>query len=309
MTRLILVLIILLPAFAATSGELTDHGPGGLAFVDAGTGLYWLDPEVFLGSQRQHAVDFADHSVVWDLATSAQIDGLVGATIPPGGDFEAVLGARQASVASDGPRWQGFYAEPLPSGWLIQSLAMPFEVIDGTGQQSMVELAPHGAWLVATVDPVAAPRLDHLGSADNPYFHDQETGLYWCDPHAFLGLGRAGVDAWLIANPDWRWATLDEVYGLQGRFTVGDVALADVLGPRQVALDGGGSRWLGYCGNTTATDAVLLQDGLEAPYAMVVTCGIQSMADDALTAAWIVSETNPTPVASRSLTGVKSLYR
>jgi hypothetical protein len=305
-----LSLIVLLTVASNAIGELTDHGPDGAAFHDDQTARFWLDPAVFRDASRDVVDRFVTASDTWRWAAGADIDALVGASVAPGVDIESVLGVRQATVGSNAPRWLGFYAATSPDGYLAQAHDAPHETVDAAGTQDGTASLPHGAWLLTDTDPTAGSRLDHLGTADVAYFHDQATGLYWCDPETFTGLGRTGVDAWLVANPDWRWATLDEVYGLLGKFVVGDAPLTDVLGTPQQIVTGGVPRWLGYCSGIGATDAVLLQaggGGIVRP--LLTENGLQHMADESITAAWIVSDVNPTPVRSRTLGEIKAIFR
>ena len=310
MTRVLLPIIALLTLTSVAAGELTDHGPDGACFHDDQTTLYWLDPAVFRDANRDAVDRLVTASGTWRWATSTDIDALMGAAVADGVDIESVLGVRQATVGSNAPRWLGFYADTSPDGYLAQAHDVPHETIDATGTQGGTASLPHGAWLLTDTDPSARPRLDHLGAGDVPWFHDQATGLYWSDPETFTGLGRAGVDAWLAANPDWRWATLDEVYGLLGKFAVGDAPLTDVLGAPQQVVTGGVPRWLGYCSGTIATDAVLIQAGGGGAIRPLLTeNGLQHLTDESITAAWVVSSVNPTPVRSRTLGQIKAIFR
>lgn len=179
MSRLLpfLLLLVLPAATTISAGELTDHGPGGVAFHDHQAALFWLDPAVFLDAGRETVDRFVTHGDTWRWATSAEIDGLIGATSPEGSDLESVLGPRQSTVGSNGPRWLGFHAAAAPDGYLAQSHILPHSTLDETGFQNGAASLTHGAWLVATTDPVGQPRLDHLGAATVAYFHDQATGL------------------------------------------------------------------------------------------------------------------------------------
>jgi hypothetical protein len=306
---LILALAIVL-TIPASAGELSDHGPAGIMFQDDETGFYWFDPAVFLDISHDQAEDFVAASATWRWAAEGEIVSLIGSTSLGGVALETIMGERTSTVGAGGPRWTGFFAGAAPAdGALAQSDNDPdFDMITSTGTQSSTWSIAHGAWMVATVDPVTQPRLDHLGSSDNPYFHDQATGFYWQDPANFVGDDRAAIQSWLDTNTDWRWATYDEVKGLLGKLTVGDVPLVDVLGPEQFLAGVGLWRWIGYCDGIAADDAALLQVSSDVQLPLITLVDVQASAASLNPGAWVVTNVNPTPVRSRSLSGVKALF-
>lgn len=93
----------------------------------------------------------------------------------------------------------------------------------------------------------APAQLEDFGP-NGEYFRDTSTGLYWVDPDTFTGQSRAMIDAWVIANPAWRWATTTEVQALVGKSSTNGADLETIMGRRQFTLTGGRSRWVGYCG-------------------------------------------------------------
>ncbi len=301
-----LTLVMTIPAVA---GELSDHGPGGIMFQDDETGFYWFDPAVFLDISRDQAEDFVAASATWRWATEPEMISFMGSTSLGGVALESIMGARTSTIASGGPRWTGFFVGATPAdGALVQSDNTPdFDMITTAGTQGSTWAITHGAWMVATVDPVVQPRLDHLGSPDNPFFHDQATGLYWQDPANFAGDDRAAMQSWLDANTDWRWATYDQVKGLLGKLTVGDVPMSDVLGPEQFLGGVDIWRWIGYCDGIEADEAALLQVSSTTPL-LITSVDIQAGAATWNPGGWIVTDVNPTAVEARSLSGVKSLF-
>ncbi|MEZ4388927.1 MAG: hypothetical protein R3D98_15385 [Candidatus Krumholzibacteriia bacterium] len=311
MLRFALILALALAStIPAAAGELSDHGPDGIMFQDAGTGLCWLDPAVFLDITRAQAEDFVAASTTWRWATEGEVISLMGSTSAGGIALESIMGARTSTVTPGGPRWTGFFAATTPAdGALVQSTNEPdYDTITATGTQGSTGAFAHGAWMVATVDPLIQPRLDHLGSADNPYFHDEETGLYWQDPANFVGQDRAAMQSWLDANTDWRWATFDEVKGLLGKLTVGDVPLVDVLGPEQFLAGPGVWRWLGYCDGIASDAAAVLQVSSSTSLPLITVVDVQNGAAGWNPGAWIVTDVNPTAVEAQSLSGVKAMF-
>jgi len=307
---LILSLAFIL-AMPATAGELSDHGPDGIMFQDDETGFTWFDPTVFLDISRAHAELFITASPVWRWATEPEIISLIGSTGIEGAALETIMGPRTSTIGGGGPRWTAFFAGTTPAdGALAQSSDDPdFNLISSTGTQSATYSMDHGAWMVATVDPVVQPRLDHLGSADVPYFFDEESSLYWQDPVTFEDMDRADIQSWIDANSDWRWATVDEVKGLLGKLTVGNVAPVDVLGAGQFNSGPGIVRWIGYCDGIAVTSAATLQMSNGAVLPLITIYSEQANAASWHPGAWIVSEVNPTPVTPNSLSKVKSMFR
>lgn len=301
-----LILALLLCSGAASAADLQNHGPGGEYFHDPDSGLTWFDPAAFVGLTRAAAEYIDLYSPNWSWAASAQIDGLLGRTSPAGTPLIDVMGPHQVSIG--GYRWVGFYAESIPDGWLVQTTNSPdFDTITDTSFQSNAASLNPGAWFVSTSDPVAAPRLEDLGDLGE-YFLDHATELYWYDPEHFVGMSREEVATWLLANPQWRWATMAEVFGLLCRHTVGDVPLEEVLGARQYTAGSDQPRWLGYYAQDTAPDGLLLQCGYGPPFTIATLGSTQANAAAWNPGAWLVSELDPTPVAARTWSEVKKLF-
>jgi len=290
---------------AARAADLVDLGPHGEFFHDPDSGLYWFDPAVFAGQSRASAGLIDAYCAGWSWATSAQVDGLLGRTSPVGTPLADVMGPGQVPIG--GVRWLGFYAEPDPDGWLAQTTNDPaYDTITDTGSQSGAAALNPGAWFVATTDPVAAPRLENLGTGGE-YCLDQATGLYWYDPEHFVGFSRAEGADWLAAHPSWRWATAAEVFGLLCRLTAGDVPLVEVLGEPQYWA-GDQPRWIGYYAQETEPDGVLLQCGYGPPFELATSGSTQANVAGWNPGAWLVTEDDPTPVEPRSWSGVKRLF-
>lgn len=306
-----LVLVLSIVAWAPpTCAELSDAGLNGDGFYDSSTGLYWYDPAVFYDADRAGTDAMVTHSSVWSWATSAQIDALVGAAAESGSDLETVMGTRWSTVTGGGPRWLGFHAGTDPDGWLIQSTDDPdFTTLTLSGSQGSAASLGAGAWLVSTIDPLGAAAVleDHGGTGQ--YFHDLGTDLYWCDPSTFHGMSRAEIESWLTANPDWRWATSAEVYGLAGKSSTDGTALDQVLGERLTTVTGGGPRWVGLHADPAAPDGILLQADIGPDFYLMRSCGTQGAAESLGCGAWIVRSSDPMPVTQETWDGVKSLYR
>ena len=100
--------------------------------------------------------------------------------------------------------------------------------------------------------PTLAELRDH--GQNGEYFHDTESGLYWMDPGRFEGMAKMEIDAFLDANPTWRYATALEVEDLVGKTARRGAPLTEVMGPEQfvircVTSDGTwhlGARWIGF---------------------------------------------------------------
>jgi hypothetical protein len=306
----VLALILLASVPRAQATDLTDHGAYGEYFYDAQTGLYWCDPAVFAAQPRTSLELVVQYSTVWEWATSAQIDALVGRTAPVDVTLEAIIGLRQFTIGNGGPRWIGFHAGAGdPNGWLIQSEDEPdFRTVSASGFQGSAETWNAGAWLVAATDPTVAPRLVNLGDAGE-YFHDLGTDLYWCDPATFVGQTRDEVVDWLTAHPDWRWATAAEVYALLGKMSADDGLLTAVLGASQLTTGIGGPRWIGYYAQSTAPDGVLLQSDIAPSFHLLTAGGTQGGVAGWDPGAWVVSEVDPTPVEATTWGAVKAGYR
>jgi hypothetical protein len=153
------------PATAA----LIDHGSAGQYFHDTATGLYWYDPAQLVGQTRAQMDAFATASAQWEWATAAQIEALDGQSSEGGVALETVLGARQYTLVTGGPRWLGYYAETgQPDGWAVQASASP-DTISHTGFQhdaaSFQGITGVGGWMVSRVDPVPEPQTLSLVAA------------------------------------------------------------------------------------------------------------------------------------------------
>ncbi len=305
------VLLLLLAGGTAApvrAGELTDHGPGGLCFHDADSGLYWFDPVVFQEWARETVDAFAGASTVWQWATSTQIDALVGQTSPGGQTLEDVMGGRQSTLGDGSPRWLGFYAETSPQdGWLVQAYGDPTTISSSSGQGGTAGLT-HGAWLVAATDPLLAPRIEDYGD-NGEFFVDHATSCYWMDPVHFVGMTRTEIEAWLVANPDWRWASQAEILALSGRLTVGDVPLTDVMGAAQYMATGDIPRWIGYYDLGGETQGINLQAGGLTALPFPGQFSTQGSVAAWNPGAWILTESEPAPAVQQTLGGIKTLYR
>lgn len=307
-TRPSLCLVLAILALAApAAADLVNHGAHGEFFYDQSTGLYWFDPAGWVDVGRPTVDAFVARAALWDWATSAQIDALVGQTAAAGFTLEDVMGVRQFTAGTDWPRWLGYHASAdQPDGWLVQSTDN--HSLDASGGQSSVATFNPGAWLVSAADPTTAPRLANLGD-DGAYFHDADTGLFWSDPSRFVGMTRDEVATWLSANPDWRWATAEEVHGLVGKMSAGDVPLTEILGDPQILVGAGEPRWLGYYDQSTQPDGLLLEANTGPYFHIVTTSGAQTNAQSWNPGAWVVRTTDPTPVGRASWGAVKNGYR
>jgi hypothetical protein len=306
----VLALLFLASMPRAAAAVVTDHSVYGEYFYDVESGLYWFDPGVFAGQPRATIDHLAEFSTVWHWATSAQVDALVGRMAPDGIALEAVMGPRQFTVGNGGPRWIAYHADAgEPNGWLVESTDEPdFRTVTGSGFQGGAENWNAGAWLVAVTDPVVAPRLQNLGDAGE-YFRDLGTGLYWCDPATFVGQTREQIGDWLLAHPDWRWATAAEVYALLGKASMGNSLLTDVLGAAQFTIGNGGPRWIGYYDQATQPDGLLLESSLAPSFHLLTVGDTQSGVTSWNPGAWVVSDVDPTPVEATTWGAVKAGYR
>ena len=299
--------ILLAGAAVGGAAELADRGANGEFFHDPASGLTWCDPDILTEAGREPLDAFiVNNSTGWVWASSAQIDALAGSTAPAGSSLEDVMGPRQWTVGSDWPRWVGYYAGLVPDGWLIQS--EDNVVLGASGMQSGVEAWNPGGWIVNASDPTTQPRLQNAGSAGQ-YFLDQATGLYWSDPAQFVGLTRAEIAIWLTAHPGWRWAVADEVRALVGRLSVGDVPLVEILGAAQFDLGGGQPRWIGYYAQSTEPDGLLLEANIDPSRSMMTTFGTQTGVATWGPGAWVVTDSDPTPIDGASWGEVKRTYR
>lgn len=307
--HVLVIAVLTALAGGATGAELSNRGPYGEFFFDPGSGLTWCDPDVLTGTDRT-ALDvfITRNSTGWAWATSAQVDALLGSTAPAGSDLEDVMGAAQTYVGVGAPRWIGYHAGTSPNGWLIQSDNEPFNVLSQSGGQGDVEAWGPGGWLVNAADPTTLPRLADQG-VHRQLFHDENSGLYWCDPSLFVGFTRDEVTGWLAANPGWRWAAAAEVAALVGRLSVGDVSLVEVMGAPQFFAGVGEPRWIGYYEQASQPDGLLLEANIEPYFHIVTNYGTQSSAAGWNPGAWVVTEGAPTAAAEASWGEVKRIYR
>ncbi len=310
------ITLILITGFlcgpSPAAGQLTDAGLNGDCFHDSQTGLYWYDPGYFAGQPRGSLDMMLSHSTTWRWATSAEIDSLVGKTCSDciqDETLEDVMGPRFSTITSGGPRWLGFYAETDPDGWLIESNDAPnFVNLTDSGFQNGAAGMGAGAWLVSSTNPLeTAATLEDLGE-NGEFFYDHATNLYWKDPAAFHDMTRVEMEDWLAANPDWRWATSDEVYALAGKSSTDGTPLDAVVGERFSTVTSGGPRWLGLYADS-GSSGILLQADIGPGFYVVTQCGPQVGAEALGAGAWMVRATDPTPVASKTWGDLKANYR
>lgn len=307
LSAFVLVLLLTVPAISAQAGELADNGPNGHFFHDPDSGLYWFDVVLLENDIRSIFDAFVTDSPSWSWATGTQVDALVGQSAPDGQTLSSIMGDSQTGQDGAVSRWIGFHAgEGQPDGWLVQTSSTPFTTLDSSSFQSQVDNFTRGAFLIASVDPVTMPRLHNLGDSDE-YFHDTNTDLYWCDPVTFEGQTRVEIQAWIDGQTDWRWATAEEIHELVGMMTEGDVDTIDILGDPQVT--GQVSRWVGYYAQSTQPDGMLLEARWLPERSLITTVGTQAGAVNWDPGAWIVSESDPTPVEAKSLSSIKNSFR
>lgn len=129
----------------------------GAYFHDQSTDLYWMDPAEFAGYPRDGVVDWLSANTDWRWATQDEVFGLLGKTAVDGAPIEDVLGARQMTPTSGGPRWVGFYTlNGIVNGLLLQADIEPDFVIVSTGStQANAGAFDAGAWLVSDIDPTS----------------------------------------------------------------------------------------------------------------------------------------------------------
>jgi hypothetical protein len=310
-TRSIITLtLLLIVAPCAQAGAVNDHGTHSEFFHAVESGLYWLDPGIFAGQTRASLDLLPQYSDLWNWATSAQVEALIGCVAPEGVPLEDVMGPRQFTIGNGGPRWIGYHAgTDAPDGWLVESSDAPdFRTVTLTGSQGGAAAWNAGAWLVAASDPAAAPRLANLGDGD-AYFRDLGTGQFWCDPATFAGQTREQVVAWLAAHPEWRWATAAEVYALLGKLAAGDVLLTGILGAPQFTIGNGGPRWIGYYDQAAQPDGLLLESAYAPSFHLMTGASTQTNAAAWNAGAWVVSDVDPTPVEATSWGTLKAAYR
>lgn len=307
-TRPFVCLVLASLALAApAAAELVNHGAHGEFFFDEDTGLYWFDPAAWVDVGRTNVSFFGAKAWFWGWASSYQIDALVGKTAAEGFTLEEIMGARQFTAGSDWPRWIGYHADSeQPDGWLLESADN--DSIDLSGGQSNCAAWNPGAWLIATTDPTATPRLTDIGE-DGAYFYNPDADLYWADPDRFQWGSRQAVEDWLAVNTAWRWATAEEVYDLIGLMSEGDVDLTEIMGAPQFGTAGSYPRWIGYYAQAEQPDGVLLQAGPQPYCHMVTVGGTQTNASSWNAGAWLVRTTDPTPVGEASWGDVKNRYR
>jgi len=204
-------------------------------------------------------------------------------------------------------RWIGFHAGTgQPDGWLVQASSTPYTTLDASSSQSQVDNFTRGAFITATVDPEAMPRLVDLGDSGE-YFHDTNTDLYWYDPVAFEGQTRTEIQAWIDGQTEWRWATAEEIQALVGMMTEEDVDTIDILGEPQ--MGGLTSRWIGYYAQATQPDGMLMEARWFPERSLITNVGTQALVENWDPGAWIVSESDPTPVEAKSLSSIKDSFR
>ena len=148
---------------------LVDYGSNNEYFFDTTTRFYWYDPAEFVGMSRQEVDVIVQQSSIWNWATSAQVDELVGKASAGGSDLDSAMGTQQFTLITNGGyRWIGYYESTIqPDGWLVQTGANRSSITD-SGFQNYVASWNPGAWLVSTVDPLStAPAVSSLSPPDN----------------------------------------------------------------------------------------------------------------------------------------------
>jgi hypothetical protein len=290
--------------------ELESLGQYNEYFHDTVSGLYWFDPGVFYSHHRSGMDSMATHSTIWNWATSAQIDDLVGQTAATGFDLEDIIGPRITTIANGGPRWLGYYAETDPDGWLAESNSTPdFATMTGSGYQGGAASMGAGAWLVSSTNPtVTGAVLENYGP-NGEYFHDLGTDFFWSDPATFYGMTRAEVETWLAEHSSWRWASANEVYELLGKTSTDGTALDQIIGARLTTVANGGPRWVGYYDQAAEPTGILMQADVSPHFYLLDSAGTQSGAEALGAGAWILNEDDPTPTNTKTLGGLKALYR
>ncbi|MBE0567895.1 MAG: hypothetical protein IH621_18215 [Krumholzibacteria bacterium] len=309
--RALIVASLLVGSGFAEAGELANRGIYNEFFFDPATGLTWCDPDLLVGADRIELDGFVTrNSVGWVWATGAQVDALVGSTSQLGYDLEGIMGPAQAYVGAGAPRWVGYHAGTSPDGWLVQADDEPFVVLTQSGSQGGAAAWDPGGWLVNPADPAALPRLENRG-LQLQFFHDQGTGLNWCDPELFVGLTRAEVADWLAAHTNWRWATAAEVAALVGRMAEDYQDLVQILGEPQFRAGEYGlePRWIGYYAQADEPDGLLLESNLVGYNHIVTTFGTQTGAAAWQPGAWVVTEGEPTRTERKTWGSVKGSYR
>lgn len=61
--------------------------------------------------------------------------------------------------------------------------------------------------------------LSEYGPSDEMFYDDIE-GLYWYDPIEFASYGKSEIDAFIVANPIWSYATATEMLDLWGNYNL-----------------------------------------------------------------------------------------
>ena len=124
-----------------------------------------------------------------------------------------------------------------------------------------------------------------------------------------MGQTRDQVVDWLAAHAAWRWATAAEVYALLGKMSADDGLLTAVLGAARFTIGNGGPRWIGYYAQATAPDGLLLESGFAPSFHLLTAGGTQGGVAGWDPGAWVVSDVNPTPVATTTWGAVKAGFR
>jgi len=101
----------------------------------------------------------------------------------------------------------------------------------------------------------------------------------------------------------------DEVRALVGRLSVGDVPLVEILGAAQFDLGGGQPRWIGYYAQSTEPDGLLIEANIDPFRSMMTAFGTQTGVATWGPGAWVVTDSDPTPIDGASWGEVKRTYR
>ena len=91
----IITLSLVLISANVASAELLDWGDTTVYFYDTDAELYWYDPATFVGMNRSQIDEFVAANPNWKLATSKEIDRLLGASSSGGTDLVKILGEPQ----------------------------------------------------------------------------------------------------------------------------------------------------------------------------------------------------------------------
>lgn len=163
----VLMVVSILTSFSVAKADLINAGDNGEWFFDSLTGLYWYDPFMFSGANRDQVDSFVQDHSLWQYATFAEILTLYDTykVIDQNAHLSEIIGQATGAIGIEGyggvlDGFEGFYAGS-GSGSMelyVERRDMPTIFFPYMAPaERTVATSTSGAWLVANRDPSGSP--------------------------------------------------------------------------------------------------------------------------------------------------------